>query len=134
MTTIKLILVVVAARGWNVHQLDIDNFFLHGDLFEDVYMHPPLGYQVPIGHVCKLSRSLYGLAIGFHQSWHDYSLFGKVRMILWLSCYFMLMTFWWSVQEKMTLLNLNKLCMIYSRLKISVKQGISWAWRLQDRW
>lgn len=60
-TTIRLLLVVAAARGWHVHQLDINNAFLHEDLFEDVYMHPPPVYNVPNGHVCKLNVSLYGL-------------------------------------------------------------------------
>jgi hypothetical protein len=39
----------------------VKNAFPHGDLREEVYMHPPLGYLVPDGHVCRLRRSLDGL-------------------------------------------------------------------------
>ncbi|KAL0386347.1 UNVERIFIED_CONTAM: Retrovirus-related Pol polyprotein from transposon RE1 [Sesamum latifolium] len=78
---------------WPVHQVDINNAFLHGFLDEDIYMQAPAGYVVPKGKVCKLKRSLYGLkqasrewnleltskllAFGFHQSAHDHCLFIK---------------------------------------------------------
>ena len=49
-------------KHWCLHQLDVKNAFLHGDLTEDIYMRPPAGlFSTPTSAVCKLRRSLYGL-------------------------------------------------------------------------
>ncbi|GJT33290.1 ribonuclease H-like domain-containing protein [Tanacetum coccineum] len=52
-----------ASRHWPIHQLDVKNAFLHGDLSETVYMHQPLGFRDSVhpDYVCLLQRSLYGL-------------------------------------------------------------------------
>jgi hypothetical protein len=41
--------------------MDVKNAFLHGDLNEEVYMHPLPGVDAPLGYVCRLRRALYGL-------------------------------------------------------------------------
>ncbi|MCO5587532.1 hypothetical protein L7F22_041482 [Adiantum nelumboides] len=45
MATVRAIIVVVAAKGWILHPMDVKNAFLHGDLQEEVYMEQPPGYQ-----------------------------------------------------------------------------------------
>ncbi|GJS19791.1 ribonuclease H-like domain-containing protein [Tanacetum coccineum] len=61
--TIRTVLSLVISRHWPVHQLDVKNDFLHGDLAETVYMHQPPGFWDPEhpDYVCLLQRSLYGL-------------------------------------------------------------------------
>ncbi len=44
MTTVKAIIAMAVAKGWSLHQMDVKNVFLHGDLQEEVYMEQPLGY------------------------------------------------------------------------------------------
>ncbi|KAL0318648.1 UNVERIFIED_CONTAM: Retrovirus-related Pol polyprotein from transposon RE2 [Sesamum angustifolium] len=104
--TVRIFLAVASSHGWPIHQVDINNAFLHGFLDEDIYMHAPDGYHVQPGQVCKLKRSLYGLkqasrqwnlelttrliAFGFHQSSHDHCLFtqttgaGLVALIVYV--------------------------------------------------
>ena len=62
MTTVRVFLTIVAVNNWHLHQLDVDNAFLHGDLHEEIYMQLPLGYSTPYDpHVCKLKKSIYSL-------------------------------------------------------------------------
>lgn len=92
--TVKSVIALAASKGWSIFQLDINNAFLHGDLYEEVYMDLPLGYKLSTataGLVCRLIKSIYGLrqasrqwneklsdflvASGFTQSLADYALF-----------------------------------------------------------
>ncbi|GJZ28988.1 ribonuclease H-like domain-containing protein [Tanacetum coccineum] len=41
--TIRTVLSLTTSRHWPIHQLDVKNSFLHGDLSETVYMHQPQG-------------------------------------------------------------------------------------------
>ncbi len=54
---------MVATKGWYLHQMDVKNVFLHGDLQEEMYMEQPLGYvdQTHFNLVCRLKKALYGL-------------------------------------------------------------------------
>ncbi|XP_074300576.1 uncharacterized protein LOC141631855 [Silene latifolia] len=92
MVTVRTLLTVSAIKNWGLHQMDVHNAFLHGDLSEEVYMKLPPGFsQGKEGKVCRLRKSLYGLRqaprcwfaksgaalrdYGFIQSHSDYSLF-----------------------------------------------------------
>jgi hypothetical protein len=91
MTTVRTIISIAASSGWSLHQMDVKNAFLHGDLTEDIYMTPPQGLFSSSKGVCKLKRSLYGLkqaprawyekfrstllGFSFTQSQYDSSLF-----------------------------------------------------------
>ncbi|GJS28373.1 ribonuclease H-like domain-containing protein [Tanacetum coccineum] len=61
--TIQIVLSLATSRHWPIHQLDVKNDFLHGDLSETVYMHQPPGFQDSVhpDYVCLLQRCLYGL-------------------------------------------------------------------------
>ncbi|GJT23082.1 retrovirus-related pol polyprotein from transposon TNT 1-94 [Tanacetum coccineum] len=64
MTTIKLVMSIVASEDLHLEQLDVKTAFLHGDLDEDIYMTQPEGFNL-VGKeenlMCKLNKSLYRL-------------------------------------------------------------------------
>ncbi|GAA0149066.1 transmembrane signal receptor [Lithospermum erythrorhizon] len=101
--TVRIVLALATPSGGLLHQMDINNAFLHGFLDEEICMTFPEGYkEEEKPKVCKLTRSLYELKqaskqwnikftskiteYGFRQSHHDSCLFiymsGKVFLIL----------------------------------------------------
>jgi hypothetical protein len=95
--SVRCLLALAAACGWTLHQLDVYNAFLHGDLSEEIYMSPPPGLlrQGEEQLMCHLYKFLYGLkqasrqwfakfskaicSAGFKQSQADHSLFTRQR-------------------------------------------------------
>jgi hypothetical protein len=98
LNTVRVLLSLAANLDWPLHQLDVKNAFLHGDLEEEVYMDIPPGYTASSKAkiACKLQRALYGLKqspqawfgrfssamrkYGFQQSNSDHTLFLKHRL------------------------------------------------------
>ena len=62
-TSIRLLLSIVAAFDFEVEQMDVKTKFLHRDLKEEIYMKQPEGFAVKGKKelVCRLKKSLYGL-------------------------------------------------------------------------
>ncbi|GJZ34941.1 ribonuclease H-like domain-containing protein [Tanacetum coccineum] len=56
--TIRTVLSLAASLHWPIHQLDVKNAFLHGDISETVYMHQPPGFRDTVhpDYVCLLQR------------------------------------------------------------------------------
>ena len=99
LSTVRVLIDVVAKMNWSLTQLDISNAFLNGDLEEEIYMKLLHDYKeltgvlVPPNVVCRLHKSLYGLKqasrqwylklsstimkMGFMKSRDDHTLFVK---------------------------------------------------------
>ena len=63
LNTVRVLLSLAFNLNWSLHQLDVKNAFLNGDLEEEVYMHIPVGLETTsnFNEVCRLQKSLYGL-------------------------------------------------------------------------
>jgi hypothetical protein len=63
LATIRIVLSLALTHSWPIHQLDVKNAFLHGNLDEVVYIRQPSDFVNPQfpNHVCLLLKSFYGL-------------------------------------------------------------------------
>lgn len=61
--TVRLLLALVAHKGWPVYHFDVKSAFLNGDILEVVYVEQPVGFEVrgEETKVLKLNKALYGL-------------------------------------------------------------------------
>ncbi|GKA00700.1 ribonuclease H-like domain-containing protein [Tanacetum coccineum] len=68
MVIVRSIIAIDVVNNWPLYQLDVNNTFLYGDLYEDVYMTLPDGYNDENkSKVYKLNKSLYGLKQALRQ-------------------------------------------------------------------
>jgi reverse transcriptase-like protein len=95
--TIRVLFSIAANLDWPLHQFDVKNAFLHGELQEEVYMEAPPGFTSEFSNRegCRLKKALYGLKqsprawfgrftsamrrFGYRQSHSDHTLFLRKR-------------------------------------------------------
>lgn len=60
MALIRVILGLVASLNLVLEQMDVKTVFLHGDLYEKIYMEQPEGFEISgkENFICKLKNSL----------------------------------------------------------------------------
>jgi hypothetical protein len=61
MDSIRLELAIAAAKGWEVHKMDVKNAFLHSDLSKEIYMEQPQGFMQDSSLVYRLKKPIYDL-------------------------------------------------------------------------
>ena len=55
LVTMRTFLAIAAANGWELHQMDVHNAYLHNELDEEVYMQMPPSFVSPTpDKVCRL--------------------------------------------------------------------------------
>ncbi|THH13391.1 hypothetical protein EW146_g6815 [Bondarzewia mesenterica] len=61
--SIRALLAIAARNDWEIHQMDVKNAYLNGDLEETIFMEQPPGFTTPgaAEKVCHLFKTIYGL-------------------------------------------------------------------------
>ncbi|CAI7894446.1 unnamed protein product [Closterium sp. NIES-54] len=72
MTTLRVLLHVVAQRDYELHSLEFSTAFLHGSLHKEIWLRRPPGFtgSFPAGTQWSLRRPVYGLRQA-PREWHD---------------------------------------------------------------
>jgi hypothetical protein len=63
LVAIRILLTIIASKGFKLYQMDVKSAFLNGVIQEKVFVRQPLGFENPKypNRVYKLSKALYGL-------------------------------------------------------------------------
>ncbi|GJV70191.1 retrovirus-related pol polyprotein from transposon TNT 1-94, partial [Tanacetum coccineum] len=56
--TVRVLIAIATAKVWPLHQLDVNNAFLHGYVDEEIYMKPLEGYNKAAPEICDTKRAL----------------------------------------------------------------------------
>lgn len=61
--TVRMIIALVAQKGWKIYQLNVKSTFLYGELNKEVFVEQPRGYEQKdnLQKVYKLKKALYRL-------------------------------------------------------------------------
>jgi hypothetical protein len=59
--SIRVLLALAARYDLELDQMDVSTAYLNGELLEELYLSPPEGIEIKLGHCWRLKRSLYGL-------------------------------------------------------------------------
>ena len=75
LSSIRVLFSIALDQSWSLHQLDVSNAFLYGDLDEQVFMEQPPGYvaQGESSAVCLLKKAIYGLKQSPRAWFHKFS-------------------------------------------------------------
>ena len=63
--TIRVLPTLALIKGWFIHQLDVNNAYIHGYLHEYIFIEQPSRFHVSAAPpmVCHLKKALYGLKL-----------------------------------------------------------------------
>ena len=55
--TIQTVIALVASKGWHLHEMNVNNAFLQGELDKEVYMIQPPSFELSshLKEVCRLN-------------------------------------------------------------------------------
>ena len=75
LSSIRVLFSIALDQSWQLHQLDVSNAFLYGDLDEQVFMEQPPGYvaQGESSEVCLLKKAIYGVKQSPRAWFHKFS-------------------------------------------------------------
>ena len=64
LVSLHVILVIVAEKDLELHQMDVKSAYLNGTLKEEIFMSPPPGFDISDGMVFRLIKAIYGTKQG----------------------------------------------------------------------
>ena len=71
MMTVRTVIALVAVKGWYLHQMDVKNAFLQGELEEEYMVQPPgFNSSTHTKAICRLKKPLSGLKQA-PRAWHS---------------------------------------------------------------
>jgi Reverse transcriptase (RNA-dependent DNA polymerase) len=70
LVSLRVILAITAEKDLELHQMDVKSAYLNGKLKEEIFMSPPLGFDVPDGMVFQLIKAVYGTKQG-GRVWYE---------------------------------------------------------------